>query len=123
MNTAILNAFFLDNRVWERLESAITSEDDIGVVLRGHLLTERLIETWCCAASGNKNFFDGFGENITLSYLAKLKLAFNFGLSEFSYNELKKINKIRNNGAHKPDDTLLTDENINGLIELIKKGG
>ncbi|HIC4093196.1 TPA: hypothetical protein ACW4YN_000833, partial [Salmonella enterica] len=74
MNKKIFNDMVLLNeQTWERLSSIMQSEDDIGVVLRLHLVTEKIIEAWCCAASNNVNFFDGFGENLTMSYAAKLK--------------------------------------------------
>ena len=102
MNKKIFDEMVLLNeQTWERLSSIMQSEDDIGVVLRLHLVTEKIIEAWCCAASNNVNFFDGFGENLTMSYAAKLKLATNFGLNEFSE---------------------ITNEEINKLITLISKG-
>ena len=123
MNKKIFDEMVLLNeQTWERLSSIMQSEDDIGVVLRLHLVTEKIIEAWCCAASNNHNFFDGFGENVTMSYAAKLKLATNFGLNEFSYQELKVVNKIRNARSHQIDNSEITNEEINKLITLISKG-
>ncbi|EHI8888617.1 hypothetical protein J9P32_001462 [Salmonella enterica] len=52
MNKKIFNEMVLLNeQTWERLYSIMQSEDDIGVVLRLHLVTEKIIEAWCCAAS------------------------------------------------------------------------
>ena len=51
MNKKIFDEMVLLNeQTWERLSSIMQSEDDIGVVLRLHLVTEKIIEAWCCAA-------------------------------------------------------------------------
>lgn len=124
MNPDLFRTMFIGNdKTWERMTSALKSEDDIGVVLRIHLLTENMLEAFCCAASNNQKFFDGFGESLNMSYAAKLKLALNFGLSEFSYNELKLVNKIRNARAHKIDNAEISDKEIEDLMKLIRKGG
>ncbi|EOI1327382.1 TPA: hypothetical protein ACIJOS_001870 [Citrobacter koseri] len=124
MNKNIFNEMVLYNeQTWERLSSMMKSEDDIGVVLRLHLITEKIIEAWCCAASNNPKFFDGFGENLTMSYAAKLKLASNFGLNDFSYQELKEINRIRNARSHQIDNAQITDKEIQKMITHISEGG
>ncbi len=123
MNKKIFNEMVLFNKqTWERMASTMESEDDIGVVLRLHLVTEKCIEAWCCAASNNANFFEGFGESLTMSYAAKLKLASNFGLNDFSYKELKEINRIRNARSHQIDNAQITDQEIQKLITLISSG-
>lgn len=123
MNKNIFNEMVLNDKTWERLSSMMKSEDDIGVVLRLHLVTEKILEAWCCAASNNQNFFDGFGESLTMSYAAKLKLASNFGLNEFSYQEFKEINRIRNARSHQIDNSQITDQEIHKMITHISKGG
>lgn len=124
MNKKIFNEMVLFNeQTWERLTSIMESEDDIGVVLRLHLVTEKIIEAWCCAASNNAHFFDGFGESLTMSYAAKLKLASNFGLNDFSYKELKEINRIRNARSHQIDNSQITVQEIQKLITLISDDG
>lgn len=124
MNTKIFDEMtILNEQTWARLLSTMLCEDDIGVVLRVHLLTEKILEAWCCAATNNPNFFEGFGENLTISYAAKLKLAENFGLNEYSYKELKQINKIRNARSHQIDNAEITDMEIQIMISLISDGG
>lgn len=124
MNKAIFESMFINNdTTWGRVTSALTSEDDIGVVLRVHLITEQMIEAFCCAASGNAKFFEGFGESLTMSYAAKLKLASNFGLNKHSYDELKYVNKVRNARAHKIDNAALTEKEVSDLLKLIRSGG
>lgn len=124
MNKKIFDEMILLNQeTWKRLSTLMKSEDDIGVVLRLHLLTEKIIEAWCCAASDNPKFFEGFGENLTISYTAKLKLASNFGLNDFSYHELKEINRIRNARSHQIDNAQITDQEIKKMITHIGNGG
>lgn len=112
----------LNEETWARMSAMMKSEDDIGVVLRLHLLTEKILEAWCCSASNNPRFFDGFGESLTISYAAKLKLASNFGLNEHSYLEFKQINKIRNVRSHQIDNPQITDKEIQQMISLISNG-
>ena len=38
------NEFALNEKTWSHLASLLNSEDDIGVVLRAHLLTEKMLE-------------------------------------------------------------------------------
>ncbi len=58
-----------------------------------------------------------------MSYAAKLKLASNFGLNDFSYKELKAINKIRNVRSHQIYDAEITDKEIQIMTDLISNGG
>lgn len=124
MNAKLFDEIFtLNEQTWARLLSTMLSDDDIGVVLRVHLLTEKMLEAWSCAASNNPKLFEGFGESLTMSYAAKLKLAQNFGLNEFSYKELKMINRIRNTRSHQIDNAEVTDSEIQKMIALISDGG
>lgn len=124
MNSKIFDELFmLNEQTWTQLAMQLLSEYDIGVLLRVHLLTEKALEAWCCAASDNPNFFDGFGEFLVIPYAAKLQLASNFGLNEFSCNELKELNHIRFTRSHQIDNAKLTDEEIKKMVTLISQGG
>ncbi|KGB01238.1 hypothetical protein DR73_518 [Enterobacteriaceae bacterium ATCC 29904] len=95
MNSEIFaSKFMMNEATWQRLERLVNTEDDIGLVLRAHLITEAMIEAFCCAAVDNQNLFDGFGENLTITYAAKVQLAANLGLNEHSVAELKRLNRI-----------------------------
>lgn len=100
--------------------SACASEDDIGVVLRVHLMLEKDLEAWCACASENGRFFAKFGENLNLSFAAKNQLAVNFGLSESLSKAIKRINKIRNQRAHQIDKFSLTESEIVSLRDLLE---
>lgn len=123
MNSEMFNSMFISNEnTWRRLTTMMATDDDLGCLLRIHLMTENMLEAWCCSASNNPLFFKDFGANLTMSYIAKLKLASNFGLNSFSYNELKEINKIRNAHSHQIDNYAISDLEISTLMKLIRKG-
>lgn len=105
----------------EKIMSLLESEDDIGVVLRLHLIIEKYLEAWCICATNNSKFFDGFGENITLTFAAKAQLAKNFGLSDLSFNGIKRFNKIRNIRSHQINNWEITDAEIDSLKSLASK--
>lgn len=124
MNAEIFSSkFMMNEQTWSRLASTLSSEDDIRVVLRAHLITETMIEAFCCAAVNNRELFNGFGENLTVTYAAKLQLAANLGLNEHSVAELKRINKIRNARSHQIDNSAITDAEIESLRSFISRGG
>ncbi|MFH8134196.1 hypothetical protein ABU178_08415 [Pantoea osteomyelitidis] len=102
----------------DKFMAACETEDDIGVVLRLHLMLEKDLEAWCICASQNNNIFRGFGENLNLDFSAKNQLAFNFGLSESLNKLIKRFNKIRNVRAHQIDSFALTDPEIESLTSL-----
>ncbi|MBP2167021.1 hypothetical protein J2125_000213 [Erwinia toletana] len=99
--------------------AACQTEDDIGAVLRLHLLLEKDLEVWCACSSENGKIFAGFGENLSLEFSAKNQLAYNFDLSEDLYKVIKRFNKIRNVRAHQVDNFAITDAEIDSLTSLI----
>lgn len=124
MNPEIFaSQFAVNEATWQRIERLVNTEDDIGLILRAHLITEAMIEAFCCAVVDNQNLFDGFGENITMTYAAKIQLASNLGLNEHSVAELKRLNKIRNVRSHQIDNAEITDAEIDSLRSFISRGG
>ncbi|EKS7426675.1 hypothetical protein QCK43_001421 [Enterobacter cancerogenus] len=124
MNTDLFATKFMMNEItWSRLAGLHQTEDDIGLVLRGHLITETMLEAYCCAAVDNETLFEGFGENLTMTYAAKIQLASNLGLNEHSVAELKRVNKIRNARSHQIDNAEITDAEIDSLRAYISRGG
>lgn len=122
VNFSHFEFFTLHTGQAEKFIAACTTEDDIGVVLRIHLLLEKDIEVWCACASNNGKFFQGFDENLTLEFSSKAQLALNFGLSESLYKAVKRINKIRNVRAHQIDKFAITDSEIDSLSSLLQVG-
>lgn len=102
------------------LIQAIQTEDDIGAVLRIHLLSERLSEAWICAACDADNFFGEGNYSVRINCSDKFKLARNLGVPDELYSALKMINSIRNNLAHGSGHNLISDESIDKLVNLLK---
>ncbi len=107
---------------YEKFLAACETEDDIGVVLRLHLLLEKDLEAWCMCASGNGSIFRGFGENLSLDFAAKAQIAHNFGLSAELLKVIKRFNKARNARSHQIDNLEITDEEIASLSSFISVG-
>lgn len=99
---------------------AIITEDDIGAVLRIHLLCEQLAEAWICAACDADNFFGEGDYSVRINCSDKFKLARNLGLPASIYSCLRIINKIRNDVAHKHNFDLIPQSSIDSLINLLK---
>ncbi|WP_308563957.1 hypothetical protein [uncultured Klebsiella sp.] len=120
VNLSHFEFFSFHAGIADKFIAACTTEDDIGVVLRIHLLLEKDVEVWCACASKNGKFFDGFNENLTMEFSSKAQLAFNFGLSSDLLKAVKRINRIRNVRAHQIDNFALTDPEIESLIALLR---
>lgn len=103
----------------EKFLAACETEDDIGVVLRLHLLLEKDLEAWCVCATGNEHIFKGFGENLSLDFAAKAQIAHNFGLSQDLHKVIKRFNKVRNVRAHQVENFSITNSEIESLTTLM----
>lgn len=104
---------------YQKFIAACQTEDDIGVVLRLHLMLEKDLEAWCMCASANGNIFKGFGENLSLDFAAKAQIANNFGLSTESLKIIKRFNKVRNARSHQIENLEITDAEIDSLSSLM----
>lgn len=104
----------------DKLMALINSQDDIGIYLRAHLLIEQTLESWIVCASGNKEFFSGFGENINLDFAAKAQLAKNFGMSGELHKFVKKFNTFRNKRSHQIEHSEITSSEIDSLTGLMQ---
>ncbi len=104
----------------DKFLAACMTEDDIGVVLRLHLLLEKDLEAWCQCATGNEHIFNGFGESLGLDFAAKVQLAHNFGLSADLFKIIKRFNKIRNVRAHQVENFSITDSEVASLSSLME---
>lgn len=104
----------------ELMIQAIITEDDIGAVLRIHLLCEQLSEAWICSACEAENFFGEGDFVVRMNCSDKFKLTRNLGIPAPLYSCLKIINKIRNGVAHRNDSVLITNESIDSLINILR---
>lgn len=106
----------------DRMIALFQTQDDIGVYLRVHLLVEFSLESWIVCASGNKEFFKGFGENLNMDFAAKAQLAMNFGMSRELNKFVKKLNSFRNKRSHQIDNADITRNEIDSLTGLMENG-
>jgi len=105
----------------EKIVSLIKSQDDIGVYLRAHLLIEQTLEAWLICSTNNRNFFSGFGENLSLDFAAKAQLAMNFGMSRELVKFVKKFNNFRNKRSHQIDNSEITISEIDSLVGIMQQ--
>ncbi|MFL3553461.1 hypothetical protein [Citrobacter braakii] len=106
----------------DRILAIIRSQDDIGIYLRTHLLIEQSLEAWIICASGNRNFFSGFGENINMDFAVKAQLAMNYCMSPELNKFIRKFNNFRNKRSHQIDNSDITSSEIDSLTGLIERG-
>src|SRR5690242_18238580 len=104
-----------------RFLSDLQREDDVGLVLLGHLHIEhQLIELISCVLPFPERC--GWGK---LSYSNKVSLAHACGLSERLKSTLGRIGKLRNDFAHNLGASLAKDNVLalyNGLPTLYQNG-
>lgn len=123
MNSEIFTKLFGNDTISDAIISCSESEDDIGVVLRLHLITENYLEAFICAAIGLENLFDtepSIGKPFKLNYYKKLELASKLGLPEASFKALDKLNYLRNQLAHRIQSDLIDDAIISSLSTHIR---
>lgn len=106
----------------DRIMTIVRSQDDIGVYLRTHLLIEQSLEAWIICASGNRDFFSGFGENINMDFAIKAQLAMNYGMSPELNKFIRKFNNFRNKRSHQIDNSDITGSEIDSLTGLMERG-
>jgi len=96
--------------------SVIDSDDDLTSVLKLHLLTERLLEAWICGRT-EVDVFSSEGEpRCELPYSSKLSLAARLGFPLPAYNVLKKLNKMRNEFAHRLSASCISDNYLDSML-------
>lgn len=123
MNNFIFIKLFDNKSVRNALIASTESKDDIGVVLRLHLITENFLEAFICSAIGKENLFDSTskeGRPFKLSYFKKLELASKLGLPTPSFRVLDKFNSLRNGLAHNIHTDFIEKSFITSLADLIR---
>lgn len=107
---------------WQNIQDALLSEDEIGAVLRAHLIIENDLMVWLGCASRNNIFFKPVkGRPLNISFNAKNMLARNFGLSIECYDAIAQLNKIRNSLAHGVSLTPLKQSDVSSLHGNLSK--
>ncbi|MFC2541171.1 hypothetical protein [Neisseria sicca] len=102
---------FQENK--EILDQIRDTNDEIGTVLRIHLICEQFLEIYICSICNQEKLFcfqekaNSEEQKITISFDHKLKMAKSLKLPDWGYNIFVNVNTIRNRLAHR----------INGQID------
>ena len=104
MNTKKFNALFLENL--KTIKDGLKTDDEIGAVLRIHLICEHFLEIYICHICNQEKMFwfqekNKEEQKITISFDHKLKMAKTLGLPEWNYKILENLNTIRNRLDHR----------------------
>lgn len=89
------------------IEDGLKTNDEIGAVLRIHLICEQFLELYICSICNQEKMFwfqekeDKEEQKITISFDHKLKMAKTLGLPDWGYKIFTNVNKIRNRLAHR----------------------
>ncbi|HHA1471900.1 TPA: hypothetical protein ACOEAJ_003070 [Enterobacter kobei] len=124
MNPAIFIKIFGEVDISKLFLSIDQNEDELGSVLRVHLLCERLLDAWIAAHLDRENLFENSaGEKIKFnpSYGMKLGLAKKLGMNAGLCSCLQTINKIRNSFAHRYDCAPLLDKDMHTMASILKE--
>ncbi|HEM6735048.1 TPA: hypothetical protein U2L42_001908 [Citrobacter amalonaticus] len=123
MNPAIFVKIFGKVDISKLFLAIDQNEDELGSVLRIHLMCERLLDAWIAAHLDNDNLFqNSASEKIKFnpSYAMKLGLAKKLGLHEGLCSCLQTINKIRNSFAHRYDCDPLSERDMHSMAGILK---
>ncbi|WP_312630968.1 hypothetical protein [Pantoea piersonii] len=126
MNLFIFRKLFDNDSVRNAFIASTDSTDDLGVVLRLHLVTESFLEAFICAAIRKEDLFDTDpkeGRTFKLNYFKKLELAAKLGLPIATFKALDKLNQLRNNLAHKIQNDFIDNSVIESLSSHVKSIG
>jgi len=118
MNFEIFQTMFGHQSVANALISSSESSDDIGVVLRMHLVTESFLEAFICAAVNNADMFSTEPADkvvLRLNYQSKLGMALKLGLPLPAYKAMERLNTMRNKLAHRIDNELIDESVLESL--------
>ncbi|MBS0854959.1 MULTISPECIES: hypothetical protein [unclassified Tatumella] len=124
MNREIFQQLFGSASVANAIISSSASTDDIGVVLRMHLVTESFLEAFICSAIGKSELFSVEPDDkitLKLNYHSKLGLAQKLGLPIPAYRALEKLNGMRNKLAHRIEQDFITDPILDSLKTQVSK--
>lgn len=121
MNASIFMERISNKVLAEPLIKIVDTEDIVGVVLRFHLLTELLIDSWICAKTSCAGLFGTEDDDrLLIECSNKIKMAENLGLPKEICSLVRKINKVRNDFAHRMNPDEIQKKHMSGLITLTK---
>lgn len=123
MNPVIFMKIFGEIDISKLFLNIDQNDDELGSVLRIHLLCERLLDAWIAAHLDKEDLFqNSASEKIKFnpSYGIKLGLAKKLGLHTGLCSCLQTINKIRNSFAHRYDCEPLTEKDMQAMATILK---
>lgn len=118
MNPTIFRDIFDSDSVVHAMIATSESEDDLGCILRLHLISETYLEAYISSALEHPELFSDTppdGVSLQMNYASKAQLAFKLGLHINAYKALVLINKVRNKAAHRINNELITSDLLNNL--------
>jgi len=124
MNFNLFKNIFGANIMSNKTISASLSEDDLGVLLRVHLLSERFLEAFISASIDKGDLYHGATKDKEKSergYFSKLNTAKELGLPEATFEALRELNSARNEAAHQLDSDSIKIDLILALEEWANK--
>lgn len=122
MNPQIFMKIIGDTDITKAFLNMSENEDELGTVLRVHLLSERLLDAWVASTIGNEELFlNAPGDRLKFNptFSLKLALAKKLGLHDGACTFLSRINKLRNNFAHQYDCGPLSESEVTIMTEAI----
>lgn len=119
MNAEIFMNYYTEIDIPDLMERAMVSEDDIGSVLRIHLLCERMIEAWICAHCSCPTFFGAGDSKVRIECSDKIAMAYNLGMDRRLYSTFKTINSLRNALAHNPNQQSIPAPKIQSMAATL----
>lgn len=119
MNWILFKAIYGTGHVPDKLLAASFSEDDLGVLLRVHLISEHFLQAFISAKIDKGDLYFGDTkdkEKFERGYFSKLNTAKEHGLPDPTYDALKMLNSARNDAVHQIESDSIS-------VELVEKIG
>lgn len=120
MNARIFMDYCSAIDISDLLAKASLSDDEIGTVLRLHLLCERMVEAWICACCDSVELFGDGKNKVRIECDAKIAMAGNLGIPPELVKALKTFNSLRNDIAHNLTAQEIQDAKIQSLKDTLQ---
>lgn len=101
-------------KTFNKLVKELFNEDDLGSVIRSHIIIESLLSNIIEITSPNKKYI----KKMELDFDKKVTLALLLGFNEEYAKPLRVLGKLRNSFAHKPNMVLTKSDVKNIYISL-----
>ena len=124
MDVTMLKSFFEGPEFADGIIAVSETEDNLGCVLRVHLLSEMFLEAFICSTVSNKELFNPKPLDkvrFNLTYSNKLKFAFKLGLPTPMFKAMDTLNDLRNVFAHNLKQDDIKDSYLESMILHINK--